>query len=56
MAKISKQTKEIINIILFFLVIGILVTFYWIYPLSLAKTGMGRNDLNEYSDMLDTLS
>lgn len=56
MAKISKQTKEIINIILFFLVVGILVTFYWIYPLSLAKTGLGRNDLNEYSDMLDTLS
>ena len=56
MAKISKQTKEIINIILFFLVVGMLVTFYWIYPLSLAKAGMGRNDLNEYSDMLDTLS
>ncbi|MCH8028141.1 MAG: hypothetical protein IID63_08475 [candidate division Zixibacteria bacterium] len=56
MAKISNQTKEIINIILFLLVVGILVTFYWIYPLSLAKTGMGRNDLNEYSDRLDTLS
>ena len=56
MARISNQTKEIINIILFLLVVGILVTFYWIYPLSLAKTGMGRNDLNEYSDRLDTLS
>ena len=56
MAKISKQTKEIINIILFFLVVGILVTFYWVYPLSLARAGMGRNDLNEYNDMLDTLS
>ncbi len=56
MARISNQTKEIINIILFFLMVGILVTFYWIYPLSLAKTGMGRNDLKEYSDMLDTLS
>ncbi len=56
MAKISQQTKEIINIILFFLVIGLLVTFYWIYPLSLAKTGMGRNDLDKYNEMLDTLS
>ena len=56
MAKISRQTKEIINIILFFLVIGLLVTFYWIYPLSLAKTGMGRNDLDNYNEMLDTLS
>ncbi|MCH9025477.1 MAG: hypothetical protein IH931_09115, partial [candidate division Zixibacteria bacterium] len=38
------------------LAIGILVTFYWIYPLSLAKTGMGRNNLDEYNDLPDTLS
>ena len=56
MAKISKQTKEIINIILFFLVVGMLVTFYWVYPLSIAKTGMGRNNLDEYNDLPDTLS
>ena len=56
MAKISRQTKEIINIILFLLVVGLLVTFYWVYPLSLAGAGMGRNDLDKYNEMLDTLS
>ena len=56
MAKLSKQTKEIINIILFFLVVGTLITFYWVYPLGRAKVGMGRVNLDEHNDMLDSLS
>ena len=56
MAKISKQTKEIIQIIVFFLVVGVLITFYWIYPLGRAKVGMGRINLDEYNDLPDSLS
>lgn len=56
MARLSKQTKEIINIVLFFLTVGLLVTFYWIYPLGRAKVAMGRENLDEYLENIDSLS
>ncbi len=56
MARLSKQTKEIINIILSFLAVGLLVTFYWIYPLGRAKVAMGRTNLDEYLENIDSLS
>ncbi len=56
MAKISNQTKEIIQIILFFLVVGTLITFYWVYPLGRAKVAMGRINLDEYNELPDSLS
>jgi pimeloyl-ACP methyl ester carboxylesterase len=56
MARLSKQTKEIINIVLFFLAVGLVVTFYWIYPLGRAKVAMGRANLDEYMENIDSLS
>ncbi len=49
MAKISRQTKEIIKTILFFGAIALLLVTYVIYPLNRAKTLMAREDLDQYS-------
>lgn len=48
--KISKQTKEIINIVLFLLVIGSIVTVYIIYPLGRTNAQMGRVDIDEFNE------
>ena len=49
MAKISRQTREIINIVLFFVVVGLLLTFYVIYPLNRTKALMGRADIDDFN-------
>ena len=46
--KISRQTRELINIIVFLVVVGLLLTFYVIYPLNRAKALMGRTDLDNF--------
>ena len=51
--KLSRQTREIINIVLFFLIVGLALTFYMIYPLNRAKALMGRPDAD--SVVLDSL-
>ncbi len=48
MAKISRQVREMINIAIFLLIVGLLGTFYAIYPLIKAKTTMARPDIEEY--------
>jgi len=53
MARISHQTREIINIVLFFVVVGLLLTFYVIYPLNRTKAVMGRADIDDFN--IDTL-
>ncbi len=50
MAKLSRQTKEIIQIVVFLLVVGILLTFYVIYPLNRTKVAMGRFDVDNYNN------
>lgn len=47
--KLSRQTRETINIIIFLVVVGLLLTFYVIYPLNRAKALMGRADLDNYT-------
>lgn len=47
--KISRQTRETINIVVFLVVVGLLLTFYVIYPLNRAKALMGRTDLDAYN-------
>lgn len=49
MALISRQTKEIINIVLFLLIAGLLFTFYIVYPLNRTKVILGRVDIEEYT-------
>lgn len=46
--KISRQTREIINIVVFLVVVGLLLTFYVIYPLNRTKAIMGRTGLDDY--------
>jgi pimeloyl-ACP methyl ester carboxylesterase len=46
--KISRQTKEIINTILFFAVLGLLITFYMVYPLNRTKAFMARADIDDF--------
>lgn len=46
--KISRAVREIINIIVFLLIVGTLITFYAIYPLNATKTSMARPDIDEY--------
>ncbi|MBN1212368.1 MAG: alpha/beta hydrolase, partial [candidate division Zixibacteria bacterium] len=48
MAKISRQVREIINIVLFFVIVGVVLTAYVIYPLNRTKNTMGRVDIGEY--------
>ena len=49
MAKISRQVREIINIVLFFVIIGVVITAYVIYPLNRTKNTMGRADMGEFN-------
>lgn len=49
MAKISRQTREIINIVVFFIIFGLLLFFYVIYPLGRAKVIMSRADIDHYN-------
>ena len=46
--KLSRQTRETINIIIFLVAVGLILTFYVIYPLNRAKALMGRADLDNY--------
>jgi hypothetical protein len=48
--KISRQTKEIINTVLFLLIVAAIVTVYIIYPLNRIKAQMARIDLDEYHE------
>lgn len=48
MPKISRQTREIINVVLFLLVVATLFTTYIFYPLGRAKVYFGRSDIDEY--------
>ena len=50
MARISRQTREIINVVVFLIVVGSLLYFYIIYPLGKSKTIMGRQNLDDYDD------
>ncbi|UCG60978.1 MAG: alpha/beta hydrolase [Candidatus Zixiibacteriota bacterium] len=49
MAKLSRQTKEIIKTVLFFLVLALLLFIYVIYPLNRSKAIMGRADVDDYN-------
>lgn len=49
MAKLSRQTKEIIKTVLFLLVVGVLIFFFIIYPLTRAKVMMGRVDIEDFN-------
>jgi pimeloyl-ACP methyl ester carboxylesterase len=49
MARISRQVREIINIAIFIIVIGLLVTFYMIYPLNKTADFMGRAGQVEFN-------
>ncbi len=49
MARLSRQTKEIIKTVLFVLTIAILVTAYIIYPLNRTKVIMGRADIDDHN-------
>lgn len=47
--KISRQTREIINIVVFLVVVAALLVTYVIYPLSRTKAMMARYDIDSYS-------
>jgi len=49
MARLSRQTKEIIKTVLFLLAIAILVAVYIVYPLIRTKAMMGRADIDDYN-------
>ena len=49
MAKLSRQTKEIIKTVLFFLAVALIVLVYVIYPLNRTKAIMARGDVDNYS-------
>ncbi|MBD3404302.1 hypothetical protein GF420_15540 [candidate division GN15 bacterium] len=53
--KLSRQVREIINVVIFLLVVGLLLTFYVIYPLNKAKDTMGRADFDDYEALGDSL-
>lgn len=48
MPRLSRQVKEVIKTVAVVLVIGLLVFFYWIYPLGRAKAMWGRIDLDSF--------
>ena len=50
MAKLSRQTKEIIKTVLFFLVVALLVFVYIIYPLNRTKAIMARPGVDDYNN------
>lgn len=47
--KISKQTKEIINIVIFLVVVGLLLFYFVIYPLNKSKPMFGRTNIDEFN-------
>jgi len=47
-AKISRTVREIINTVIFLLIVGLLLTFYAFYPLNKTKATMGRPDIDNY--------
>ncbi len=49
MAKISRQVREIIQIVVFLLIVGAVIYFYAIYPLSKTKAAMGRSDIDTFN-------
>jgi pimeloyl-ACP methyl ester carboxylesterase len=49
MPRISRQMKEIINTVIFLLVVAALVACYVIYPLNRVRTSMGRTNLDDYN-------
>ncbi|MEW5795912.1 MAG: hypothetical protein AB1772_06080 [Candidatus Zixiibacteriota bacterium] len=49
MAKMSQNVKEILQIVAFVVVVGILVAAFVAYPLSRTKAYLGRIDLNTFS-------
>ena len=48
--KLSRQVREIINIVVFLLILGIILTLYVIYPLTRTKDAMARADIDRLSD------
>ena len=55
--RLSQQTKEILQIVIFLLVTGLLVGFYLVYPLNRAKAYFARPDLDTFnSDSLPPLT
>lgn len=49
MARVSRQTKEVIKTVLFFLVLAGLLVVYVIYPLGTVGSLAGRENLSDYS-------
>lgn len=49
MAKKSSTVKELIQIIIFFLIVGVLLTGFVIYPLGVSKKLMAREDIDTYN-------
>ncbi len=54
MARISRKTREILEIVVFFVVVGVLLTAFVIYPLSATKSQFARPDIDDY-DPNDTI-
>ncbi len=48
--KLSRQTREIINIVIFLAVAALLVVTYIVYPLNRTKAIMGRGDIDNYNE------
>ncbi len=49
MPRISRQMKEIIQTVVFLLIVGVLLAVYVIYPLNRVKASMGRVNLDDYN-------
>jgi dipeptidyl aminopeptidase/acylaminoacyl peptidase len=50
MSKISRQVKEIIQIVVFLIIVGALLYFYAIYPLGQTKTLFARPDIDDFDN------
>ena len=48
MAKKSQTVKEILQVVIFLVVVGVLLTAFVIYPLNRTRTIMGRVDIDSY--------
>ena len=55
MAKLSRQTKEIIQIVAFFLIVGTLLVTYVIYPLNRTKAIFARPNIDDETYSNDSL-
>ncbi len=49
MARMSQTVKEILQLVLFLLIIGVLLTFLVIYPLNRTKAIMARDDIDDFN-------